>query len=102
MMGQKGELMESLHGDEGIEDLRNLFWSIQTSEALMEAVVKHARSTSYPMACDTNMDHDPLRQRKWFNDRSTLVGTPANNLSTCKITVEGSVTVGRVFHDIVF
>ena len=54
------------------------------------------------MACDTNMDHDPLRQSKWFNDRGTHVGTLANNLSTSRTTVEGSVTVGGVYHDIVF
>ena len=67
-----------------IEDLRSLFWSIQTSEAMMEAVVKHV--------IPDGMRHTPLRQLTWFNDRSVNM----HNIGRRKCNSRTG------YHDIVF
>ena len=56
------------------------------NEALMEAVVKQARTTRHPwlVACDANMDPEDFKKSSWYKCRCMLIEAPGEGISTCR------------------
>ena len=56
------------------------------NEALMEAVVKQARTTRHPwlIACDANICPEDFRKSLWFKRRHMFIEAPEEGISTCR------------------
>ena len=56
--------------------------------------IESSRDTPYPwlVACDANMEPNAFVQGELLDERTTIIGAPAADLSTCRS--EGSNVVG--------
>ena len=60
-------------------------WTLK-NEALMEAVVKQARTTRHPwlVACDVHMNPEDFKQSLWFKEGCMFIEAPEEGVSTCR------------------
>ena len=58
------------------------------NDALMEAVVKHVRTTRHPcvVACDANVDLRELRPGLWFKEERMFIEAPHEDVSIRRST----------------
>ena len=69
-------------------------------EALMEAVVKQARTTRYPwlIACDANMNPEDFKESLWYKGKHMFIVARGERTSTCRPKGPSGELIVRTYH----
>ena len=72
------------------------------NEALMEAVVKQARTSGHPwlVACDANMDPEDFKTSLWYKDSCMYFEAPEQGSATCRSNCSNGELSERMHDDV--